>query len=154
MSYLGNNSEIFIYTPTSASTQLSVKGGGTVSLNYVDACGIPHTDGVTVYSTCYSFSVSASPNPTKNNIKVSLIPEDDNQVTDANHTAPLQSIESKDQTIISLFEMTTGILVKQWKYNKSNTNSYDLNISGLRKGVYVLQVDKENQTRVTKVIIQ
>lgn len=46
------------------------------------------------------------------------------------------------------------MLVKQWKHNESNTQNYNLNINGLRKGIYVLQVDRDNQTNVIKIIIE
>lgn len=153
--YLGFESEIYIDNPTSPGTYMSVKGMGTVRLTYTDACGSAQLDGLTLYSNCYQYRVSVSPNPAKNNINVNLSPDENSStVAETATTAPRQVLESKGKTILSLFEVNTSALVKQWKYNESKNQSYNLNINGLRKGIYVLQVDRENLTKTTKVIIE
>ena len=160
VSYLGNDSQITIYSPGSPSTQVSVKGGGGVNLNFTDACGVAQQYGVTVYSTCgyggYSYQISASPNPAKSNLNISFIPitEASNSTTDTGNTAPMHSLESKGKTIMSLYEVNTTLLARQWKYNETENNNYNLNITGLRKGIYILQVDRENQTKAIKIIIE
>ena len=156
VSYVGTNSQINIYSPNSSSTYIGVKGGGTVRLNYTDACGVARTDGVTVYSTCPpSFRIAVSPNPATNNINLNLAPADlTNQSTNTSSTVPLRAIESKGKTIISLYELNTVLLVKQWKQNETKNSNYNLDVNGLRKGIYVLQVDRDNETRVTKIIIE
>jgi hypothetical protein len=160
VSYLSTpSSQINIYTPSLPSTYVSVTGGGTVSLSYTDLCGAAQTTGVTVYNSgCYGYyRVTVSPNPAKNNMNVSFATANDNQ-TISNTTEvsnrPLRLVESKGKTVMSLFEVNTTVLVKQWKQNESKNQNYNLNISGLRKGVYVLQVDRDNQTTVTKVLIE
>ena len=155
VNYLGNNSEIIIFNPTSPSTGLSVKGGGAVRVTYTDLCGGTQTDGVTVYSSCYGFRMVVSPNPAKSNINLSFVPADNSKtISTATGTDPLKIVESKDKTIVSLFEINTNSVVKQWKYSESKSANYSLNINGLRKGIYVLQVDRDNQTETTKIIIE
>jgi len=156
VNYLSTNSEIIIYNPSSPSTMLSVKGGGTVRLTYTNLCGVVTTDGVTVYSTCSGFRMIVSPNPAQNKINLSLNPVDNNNTISnaSTSSAPLKTVESKGKTIVSLFEVNTKRLVKQWTYNEFQSLNYNLNITGFKKGVYVLQVDRDNQTNVTKIIIE
>ena len=148
VSYLSPNSDIVIYSPNSASTWIGVKGGGTVRLNYTDVCGIGRQDGFTVYNSCGGYySLAVSPNPAQDNITVSLSALDNSKTTSSSMTqsSSLMTVDSKGKTILSLIEMNTGILTKQWKYNEVKNKNYNLNINGLRKGVYALQADRDNQ---------
>lgn len=157
VSYLNPNSDIVIYSPSSPSTWISVKGGGTVRLNYTDLCGGSKQDGLTVYSTCGGYyTLAVSPNPAQNNITVSLGTSDKSNTTSSSTTqsSSLMTIDSKGKTILSLFEMNTGLLVKQWKFNEAKNQNYNLSINGLRKGVYALQADRENHSVITKLIIE
>lgn len=153
VSSLGTNSQINIYNPNSPSTNISVKGGGTVRLTYTDACGTVRTDGVTVYSTCPPFRIIVSPNPVKNNMSVQFS-EGESRLAIENTTTPVRKIESKGKTVVTLFEMNTSTISRQWSFKESATQNYNLNTNGLRRGVYVLQVDRDNETRVTKVIVE
>jgi lysyl endopeptidase len=155
VSFVGTNSQITIYTPSSPGTTVSVKGGGTVRLNYTDACGVARQDGVTLYSPCPQFRLSVSPNPAKNNLAVNLnAAEGDRPASKTEKTAPVRTIQSKGKTILSLFEVNTNLLVKQWKYNESKNLQYNLPVTELRKGIYILQVDRDNETQVTRIYIQ
>lgn len=155
------SSQINIYSPTSPSTFVSVTGGGAVRLSYTDLCGAAQTNGVTVYNSgCFGFRVAVSPNPAQSNMSVSLAPESSNQtITNAAATAivsniPIKIIPSAGKTIMSLFEMNTNLLVKQWVHNEISNPNYNFNINGLRKGVYVLQIDRNNMATTVKVIIE
>jgi Secretion system C-terminal sorting domain len=148
-------SQITINTPSSPSTTLSVKGGGTITLNYTDLCGVARTSGITVYSTCFGFSAVVSPNPVQNNINISLNTTANSASTpEGTQVPPIRVLESKGKTIMTLFEVNTNTLAKQWTHPESINKNYNLNTNGLRKGVYVLQIDRDNQTTVTKIIIQ
>jgi Secretion system C-terminal sorting domain len=148
-------SQITINTPSSPSTTLSVKGGGTITLNYTDLCGVARTSGITVYSTCFGFSAVVSPNPVQNNINISLNTTANSVSTaEATQAPPIRVLESKGKTIMTLFEVNTNTLAKQWTHPESINKNYNLNANGLRKGVYVLQIDRDNQTTVNKIIIQ
>jgi lysyl endopeptidase len=151
------SSQINIYTPNLPSTYASVIGGGTVRLYYTGLCGAMQTDGITIYNSgCYGYRVSVSPNPAKSNLNISIAPKnnDNTNFNPSENITPIQTVKSKGITIMSLFDAGTSRLVKQWKQNETINKNYELNINGLRKGVYVLQVDRDNQTTVTKVIIQ
>jgi hypothetical protein len=154
------SSQINIYSPNSPSTFVSVTGGGAVRLSYTDLCGAAQTTGVTVYNSgCFGYRVAVSPNPAQSNLSVSLTPSTSNQIvtsstTTAVSTPPLTTIPSKGKTIMTLFEVNTTIPVKQWTHNEVTSQTYNFNINGLRKGVYVLQIDRNNTATTTKVIIE
>ena len=103
--------------------------------------------------SCYSFDVAISPNPASNNLTVDFLDVDET-AQDTSLVVPLQKVNSEGKTIIGLYDIYTGIMVKQWKYSESVNKYYNLNLSGIKKGVYVLQVDRDNQTKLTKVLIQ
>jgi Secretion system C-terminal sorting domain len=156
VNYLGTNSQITISTPSSASTWVSVKGGGAVRLNYTDACGVARQDGVTVYSSCPQFRIAASPNPASGNINLSILPADEkhNSNPDMTGVVPLRIKASKGQTIISLLDANTNKVARQWKNAETKTMNYKLNINGLAKGVYILQVDRDGESKLTKIIVE
>lgn len=153
---LGTNSQINIYSPSSPSTNVGVKGGGAVRLNYTDACGVARQDGVTVYSTCPAFRLAVSPNPASGNMVVSMNePLAEKTPTETEPAiSPLRKIASKGQTVLSLFELNTNLPMRQWKFNETKGQRYNMSLSGLRKGNYLLQVDRDNQTQVTRVMVQ
>lgn len=153
---LGTNSQINISTPNSPSTFVSVKGGGAVRLTYTDACGTPRQDGITVYSTCPPFRLAVSPNPANGNVVVSLGQPVADKPDVANEAPinPLRKIASQGQTILSLFEFNTNLPMRQWKFKETKGERYNIPLTGLRKGTYLLQVDRDNQTQVTRVMVQ
>lgn len=159
VNYVGSNSQINIWSPSSPTTTVSVKGGGAVRLNYTDACGNPRQDGVTVWSSCYPYyrnwTVSVSPNPAKGKISVSLVPGiDDKTTVNDVQTPALQNIKSKGKTVMTLYELYSKTIVKRWMFNESNNQSYTLPLNGIKTGVYVLQVEREDQSNITKIIIE
>jgi bacillolysin len=159
--YLGSNSQITIFSPSSPSTMLSVKGGGTVNLSYIDLCGVTRMSGITVDGGgCFGFRIAVSPNPSQSNMSVSLTPENSsnqsitNAATATINNTPIKIIPSAGKTIMSLFEVNSNILVKQWVHNEASNLNYNFNINGLRKGFYILQIDRDNTATTTKVIIE
>jgi hypothetical protein len=130
--------------------------GGDVGLAVGNACGVSSYFPLTHfnYSGCScctfsSFNIVASPNPATNNINISL-----SDVVDTSVTSPMRIIDSQGKTLMSLYDFNTSILVKQWTYNEVTNNNYNLNIADLKRGVYVLQVDRDNHAKVTKIIIE
>ena len=63
-------------------------------------------------------------------------------------------MESKGKTILTLYDVNNSMIVKQWKYNEVKNKNYNINVAGLKKGIYILQVDRENQAKLTKIIIE
>jgi hypothetical protein len=155
---VGYGTGIYIYTPSSPNTYVDVTGGGVVNASYTNACGVAKNASITVYNSgCYSFSMIASPNPTRGNINLSIAEEDVNNLSlmqGLSFNTTLAKIDSKGKTIISLFDMNTSRLVKQWKHNEVKMAKYALDIAGLKKGIYILQVDRENITKLEKIIVE
>ncbi len=151
-----SGSGIVIYSPQFSGTLVGVTAGGSVSVAFTDICGASRNEGITVYNSgCYGYRLVASPNPAKGNINLGIIKEDaGTAIVESATNRPLTRIESKGKTIISLFEVNTNLMIKQWKQNESASPRYNLNISGLRKGVYVIQVDRDNTTMQTKIIVE
>jgi Pregnancy-associated plasma protein-A/Secretion system C-terminal sorting domain len=156
VNFLGTNSQITISSPSSPSTWVSVKGGGTVRLNYTDVCGAARQDGLTVYSGCPPFRIAASPNPASGSINLAILPADEknSSSTDVTGIVPLRIKASKGQTIISLFDANTSKIARQWKNTETKTMNYKLNITGLTKGIYILQVDRDGESKMTKIIVE
>lgn len=152
---LNPNSSITINNPSSPSTSISVKGGGAVSLHYTGVCGNLISDGVTVYSTCHAFAIAASPNPAngKINVNISASPDAAAANTDLLSSATTVNINSKGITRIQLYDFNSGKLVKEWKYAETSNANYDLNVAAIKKGVYVLKIDRDNQSSTSKKII-
>jgi hypothetical protein len=114
---------------------------------------------VFVASIPLSGRIIASPNPTKNDINITFAEPLPIESTSTNlrkeaDPMPLRSVNSTGKTIISLFEFNTSLLVKEFTKTDINSKSYLLNLAGLRKGLYIMQVDRNNQTSVTKIIIE
>jgi len=45
-------------------------------------------------------------------------------------------------------------LIRQWNYQENEIGSYSLNTSGIKAGIYVLRVDRNNRSTDIKVVIQ
>ncbi|TAH06049.1 MAG: T9SS C-terminal target domain-containing protein [Sphingobacteriia bacterium] len=102
-------------------------------------------------------SVVASPNPAGSKLNISLLTSADSSFTqkvssEITPTPSYKSYASKGKTVISLFEISSHTLVRQWISNEVNSKSYQHDLSGIRKGLYVLQIDRDNETITTKII--
>jgi Secretion system C-terminal sorting domain len=158
VNYLSSpTSSINIYNPSSPTTTISVKGGGTVRLNYTDYCGIARTTGITVYSSCppsFAFKVAASPNPAKGSLNVNLSKVEDTSATPINAKSATLLANTSGITKLYLYDFNTNALVKQWTYQEMEALNYNLNIAGIRAGVYMLKMERDNKSTITKLIIQ
>lgn len=127
----GSTSEIYIYSPTSSGSYVSVKGGGSVKITAKNACGETVTDGVTVYAPCPMTLFAVSPNPAVNTVTISP-KQDDNMLKPAGSSTAAQI------QVISVFDQM-GNRVKQQKF--SNAGTAQLNISGLKQGMYYIEIE-------------
>ncbi len=128
--------------------------GGDIGLSVGSACGTTSYFPLTHFNYLNSFRIAVSPNPATDILSVDFINDaKSNSFVTEKNTTTIKTFESKGKTIITLFELNTNSIVKQWKHNEVNSNNYPLKIAGLRKGIYVLQVDRDNTATVTKVII-
>lgn len=131
------NSQINIYSSGSSSSYVSVYGGGGVNITATNACGETIHDGVTVYSSCpRSLAFVVSPNPASNTVNIQP------------STAQVQKI-APQITNVNIYDQN-GNLLRRRKY--ANVNNAQLNVSGLRTGIYYLEIEydktKERQPLV------
>ena len=102
-------------------------------------------------------SIVVSPNPASDNINVTFTDAADSTAArSVNYktASGLRSFPSKGRTIVSLFDFNAATLVRQWVRNEVNGKQYNFNTAGLKKGLFVLQVDRDDETRTTKIIIE
>ncbi|MEJ7676408.1 MAG: hypothetical protein WKG06_00705 [Segetibacter sp.] len=59
----------YIDNPNSSSTYVDVSGGGGISVTATSSCGTGR-NGVTIYSICAGFAITASPNPATDEVTV------------------------------------------------------------------------------------
>lgn len=131
----------------------------TIRAEVINPCGTLIGDRVVFAPPCTGggLRVIASPNPTTGNINLAFSEQSD--VSSISKTAgqdllPIRSFKSTGKTIVSLFELNNNLLVRQWTQNEITSKILNYNIAGLRKGLYVLQVDRDNKTATTKIIVE
>jgi hypothetical protein len=129
----------------------------TIRAEVITPCGNVIGDYVVFAPSCRGMRVAASPNPVSDNLNISFFDVDDVSSTTKQHGQelnPLRSLQSTGKTIVTLFELTSGLQAKQWMYKEISSKGYKLSLAGVRKGLYLLQVDRNNNTTTTKVIVE
>ena len=53
-----------------------------------------------------------------------------------------------------LYDFNTNQLVKQWSYQEADKLNYSLNITDVKSGIYVLRMERDNKTALTKIVVQ
>ncbi len=132
-----------VYSPSSPSTLVAVSGGGGISVTATNSCGTTK-DGVTIYSNCFSYRLTASPNPTSDNVTVSLVDPD----------PKYDKIKIRHQVLMYQIKVIdpSGNIKKQYKYTGvSNTK---ISLSGLKNGNYTIQAFDGMTWSSAKVIKQ
>jgi hypothetical protein len=143
--YLGTNSQITINTPSSPSTSLSVKGGGTVKLNYTDLCGAARTDGITVYSSCPP-SFTVAPNPAQSDVTVSI---------DASAGNIIAAVKNTPVSKIYKIKITDRFaLVRKLLDYKIPLQSVILSTRGLEAGIYSVSIFDGTLWSTQKLVVQ
>jgi V8-like Glu-specific endopeptidase len=114
----------------------------TVNLTGNGACGPVSATRTFIQSSYSSFAIKASPNPASGTVNVSISRI---EVADSSGASSLQSAVS-NTTEFSLYDATTNVLVKKWKYKENVVSSdYNLNIAGIKSGYYVLKMEREKR---------
>jgi Secretion system C-terminal sorting domain len=90
----------------------------------------------------YGFRISASPNPTS----------DDLNVTIDNETADVKALKKEENIKIDLIDFVTGTKRKSWSY-KNVQNTFNLSVANLPKGQYVIRVSKGRYKQTKQIII-
>lgn len=100
-----------------------------------------------------SYSLVASPNPATNNINVAITEVQDTASSTANSKVSITS-NTRGITKMFLYDFNTGVLVKQWTFKEMESINYNLNIVGVKTGVYVLKMERNNKITSTKIIVK
>ncbi len=132
--------------------------GQSISVNFngTGACGSANATRTFIQSSS-GFRVAASPNPVSSSLNIAFSEQTEAETTSkqqGQELKPLRSMKSTGKTIVTLFEFNTSMQVKQWTQNETSSKGYNYSVAGLRKGLYILQVDRNNQTATTKIIVE
>ena len=104
-----------------------------------NACGFGAENSQTYCPPCSSLGMIVSPNPTKEQINVALT----NAFTG----------KSDEDVIFKIYELNSTILVRQWRL-KNNQKVYSLNLAGIHKGNFILEVTNGHQKENRHILIQ
>lgn len=156
----GNGYNNVSFNGSAAYFNLQGTGAPTISLNLTGTnsiCGSITRNIVVIANQAGSSSISVFPNPATGNFNLAFTEAGDrasSQKSGEKVITAIRSLNSTGKTIISLFEFNSGYLARQWTKNEINNKKYNFNLAGLKKGLYVLQVDRDNQATTTQVIIE
>lgn len=140
---------LYMTTPNSGAY---TRNTAYVTLNAIGPCGpISYTYTFHAIVSVSGFSITTSPNPANGKINLSIA-----KITDTVNVQNASSLLSNTsgRTKVYLYDFNTNILVKQWTYQETGSANYSLNVTGIKKGIYVLKVERDNQTKTSKVILQ
>lgn len=140
-----NSSGTFLsFTGTSGATAYAQRDG-IFNLSAQTSCG--------TYNSTYtwpiivqgwgSFMVLVSPNPAKDNLFVTIDEE----------SPDVKALGREENISMALYDFNTNILVKKYDF-KNNQNKFSLNISGLKKGQYIIVVNKAKYQQSKQIIIE
>lgn len=113
--------------------------------------------------TYYTYSLSVSPNPASSTLNVNIntaITNSDTTTVAANTQSSPSEAKSrlkpndilKQNTVIELYNMITSKLTKRWNF--ANGLNYQLNVSGIQRGMYIMKVYKGDLQLTSKVMIE
>lgn len=142
----------------SAGSTPYTQRNGVFTLTAQNACGTVTQNFLwPVIVQSGSFRVTVSPNPVSSTLNVTFSQQTDSETSlkqQGQELRPLRSMMSTGKTIVTLFDFNTSMQVKQWAQNEASSKGYNYSVVGLRKGLYILQVDRDNQTTTTKIIVE
>lgn len=132
----------YINSPNSPSTMVDVSGGGGISVTAASSCGTGK-NGVTIYSNCPHIAITATPNPTTNNVTIAI--------ADKKETASF----NKKKAMMYQIKVTDqlGNVKKQYKYSSGTANT-TISLGELVSGLYTIQAFDGTSWSSTKVIKQ
>lgn len=135
-----------IYNPNSSSTNVSVSGGGGISVTATSSCGSTK-DGVTIYSNCPRIAtITASPNPTTDNVTIAVAGL--KNVTDGKFSKTQKAMMYEIKIIDPL-----GTIKKRYRYD-SGTSNTTISLKGFVSGMYTIQAYDGTSWSSVKIIKQ
>lgn len=90
-----------------------------------------------------TFSVSASPNPATDNITVSTI----------NESPEVTALSKNESVTITILDLNSTLAIKTWHF-KNNQTKFNLNVRNLKKGYYILSVQKGKYQQSSKIVLE
>ena len=142
----GGNGTFGFYISTGQNMYLNFSGISSV-------CGTVTDQRTFIQSSFGNLVVTASPVPTSSNLTVSLDQVPDTTIT-LEKAQSLSTTTFKQETKISILEINSGNLVKQWNFKENEATSYNIDVSGIKAGIYILKVERNNRIANSKVVIQ
>ncbi len=126
-----------------------------VYLDANDGCSIVRrTYTFNINSLGWSFSVATSPNPTSDKLNVSITKIKKSNGKVINEITDEKQTNKPGKTIFRVYSINTSQLMKQWAYNEADLMNYSLDIKGLKPGMYVLKMERDGQTTISKILVQ
>lgn len=99
---------------------------GGISVTATNSCGTSK-NGVTIYSNCSATAIAASPNPTTDNVTITVVQSKD-AASSKTAKGMIYQLKVTDQS---------GNIKKQYKY--SGVSNTTISLSGLMNGTYTIQ---------------
>ena len=90
----------------------------------------------------WGFNINVSPNPANENLQVMITDEAEES----------KSLSKDEQIIMTLYYMNSTTIAKRWNF-KNNQNNFNLNVSNLKTGHYILIVEKGNYKQSEQIFI-
>lgn len=154
-----NSSGFSLYMSTPNTSTSYARNTATIRLTGNSVCGaLDKTYIIDAIVNTYYYAMTVSPNPVNQNsimLKISKVPDTTSSKANNIQNKPLVADNgSKGITVLYLYDFYTGKLIKQWRYDEMETNNYNLNITGIKEGVYLLKLNRDNKSTSTKIIVQ
>lgn len=125
-----------------------------VYLNATTPCGITRY-GYYINIMSLGWSLVVNPNPATETLNLSITNiADANNSSTARTNSTTQNNNSKGKTRILLYNSNSTILIKKWEYQETGLEKYNLNIAGVKSGVYILKVERDNTTASSTIIVK
>jgi Secretion system C-terminal sorting domain len=128
------------FSGTSGSTPYQTRNG-IFNVSAQTSCGA--FDGTFTWPVVvqgWSFTISVSPNPAMDYLIVSIKEE-------------LPNVNKEEDITMTLYDLNSTAVIKIWNF-KNNQNMFNLNISGINRGHYILVVSKSNYQQSKQIIIE
>ena len=90
----------------------------------------------------WGFNINVSPNPANDNLQVIITDE----------TEESKSLSKDEQISMTIYYMNSTTIAKRWNF-KNNQNNFNLNVSNLKTGHYILVVEKGNNRQSEQIFI-
>lgn len=134
-----------LYAGSQPYITLTETGYHTLQVSKMTDCGaVVSSIIINVQENLSGFRVMAAPNPVTNDVM---------NVTIDNESTQVQSLPQNGNMIVELFHFNSAMKRKQWTL-KNHQKQFQLNLSGVPKGNYILRITKGNYQQSRQIIIE